>query len=119
MARGFLLPDGCKDLIDALRLKPHPESVIGLSIEIPPKPWFKPTGESSKYAAPFYASAVEIVISEKTSVGQLATLLGQKPFQIIADLMELGIFASVSQAISVEMIARVARKYGFTVKKAP
>jgi translation initiation factor IF-2 len=42
----------------------------------------------------------------------LATQLGLKPFQLIADLMELNIFASITQAIEPEVAAKVCEKHG-------
>jgi translation initiation factor IF-2 len=53
-----------------------------------------------------------------TTVSQLAALLGKKPFQIIADLMEIGVFASANQSLDFEAISKVARQYGFIAKKA-
>jgi hypothetical protein len=44
--------------------------------------------------------------------------LSQKPFQIVADVMQLGVFATVKQTLDFEIISRVARKYGFIAKRA-
>jgi translation initiation factor IF-2 len=46
-------------------------------------------------------------------VRELAEQLKRKPFQIIADLMELGVFASVNQAIDEEIAKKICAKYGF------
>ena len=35
-----------------------------------------------------------------------------------ADLMQMGVFANVWQLLGFETISRIARKYGFVVKKA-
>jgi len=46
-------------------------------------------------------------------VRELATQLKQKPFKIIADLMELGVFANVNQAIDEKIAQQLCAKYGF------
>ncbi len=46
-------------------------------------------------------------------VRDLAEQLKQKPFKIIADLMEAGVFASVNQAIDEKVAQRICAKYGF------
>ena len=44
---------------------------------------------------------------------ELAVQLKQKPFKIIADLMELGVFANVNQAIDEKIAQQLCAKYGF------
>jgi hypothetical protein len=104
MKRGYLLPEGCKDLIDTLKLKLHHE----------------PKHPSPQHSAPLSLPPIigEIVIPEQTSVLDLAKLLTQKPFQIVADVMQLGVFATVKQTLDFEIISSVARKYGFIAKRA-
>jgi translation initiation factor IF-2 len=46
-------------------------------------------------------------------VRELADQLKQKPFKIIADLMEAGVFANVNQAIEEAIAQKVCAKYGF------
>jgi len=46
-------------------------------------------------------------------VRELADQLKQKPFKIIADLMEAGVFANVNQAIDEAIAQKVCAKYGF------
>ncbi len=46
-------------------------------------------------------------------VRDLAEQLKRKPFQIIADLMEAGVFATVNQAIEEAVAARICAKHGF------
>jgi len=125
MKRGYLLPPGCKDLIDVLKLKEKKQQAMltGL-LQLPPlpkvfgttlKPW-KPMSVGKP--TPLPAVKGEIIIPAVTTAGKLAALLGQKPYLIIADLMELGIFANVTELLDFEAISKVARKYGFIVKKA-
>ena len=104
MKRGYLLPNGCKDLADALKLKllhrPRLRVMQHLAPPLPP---------------PIVG---ELVIPEQTSVLDLAKLLGQKPFKIIADVMQLGAYVSVEQILDFNIISSVARKYGFIAKRA-
>jgi hypothetical protein len=100
--RGYLLPAGCKDLIDALKLKPR----YGLKPSRPKQPASLP---------PVIG---ELVVPEPASVADLAGLLDQKPFVIVADLMGFGVLATVHQVIDFETISRVTRKYGFTARRA-
>ena len=44
---------------------------------------------------------------------ELAAQLKQRPFKIIADLMELGVFANVNQAIDEKIAQQLCAKYGF------
>src|SRR5262245_16121799 len=115
MKRGFLLPDGCKDLIDVLKLKEHQEFGFGplqalpaqFNLpELPPQPPTLPPVNG------------ELIIKSPTTVQDLAAQLGQKPFKIIAELMGIGIFASVSQVLSFKAISIIARQYGFIAKRA-
>ncbi len=46
-------------------------------------------------------------------VRELAEKLGRKPFQLIADLMELGVFANVNQSVDELVAQRLAAKHGF------
>jgi len=66
------------------------------------EPRFKPptTGEVIRLKPP-------VVIRE------LAEQIGQKPFSVIASLMEMGIFATVNQAIDELAAQKVCAKFGF------
>jgi len=46
----------------------------------------------------------------------LGNLLNQKPFQIIADLMELGVFANLNHKLPLDVIAKVTRKHGYVLR---
>jgi len=72
--------------------------------------------ESAKPAAPKFslpADAQVITIKPPIVVRDLAEQLKQKPFKIIADLMEAGVFANVNQAIDEKIAVQVCAKYGF------
>ena len=78
-----------------------------------------PAREQQKPAAPaqpkFVApeSAEVIVIKPPIIVRDLANALKQKPFIIIGDLMKLGVFATVNQAIDEKIAQQLCAKYGF------
>ncbi len=139
LKRGYLLPEGCKDLIDALQLKAR------LSSQFPPrlvnpskfelKQWMteflllksalKPQIAMLKaeqfikgLSSPLPPVIGEIVVSSQTTVLQLAALLGQKALRIIADVMALGFFVGEKDLLSFEIVSGVARKHGFVVKRA-
>ncbi len=59
------------------------------------------------------ADAPVIISKPPIVVRELADLMKLKPFKIIADLMELGVFANVNQAIDETTAQRVAAKNGF------
>ncbi len=96
MSRGYLLPHGCRDLIDLLNLK----SKANWKRSAPPAPRFG-----------------EIGIPGSITVRILALLLSRPPFEVIADLMGLGIFANVNELIGFEIASVVVRKYGLRAKR--
>jgi translation initiation factor IF-2 len=69
------------------------------------------SGATPKVLLP--ADALVISIKPPIVVRDLAEQLKQKPFKIIADLMEAGVFASVNQAIDEKVAQRICAKYGF------
>ncbi len=78
-----------------------------------------PAREQQKPAAPAQPKFVApetgevIVIKPPIIVRDLATALKQKPFILIGDLMKLGVFATVNQAIDEKIAQQVCAKYGF------
>ncbi|HLH54619.1 MAG TPA: translation initiation factor IF-2 N-terminal domain-containing protein, partial [Verrucomicrobiae bacterium] len=80
---------------------------------------FSPAGKTAGKAEPtapkisLPADAKVITIKPPIVVRELAEHLKQKPFKIIADLMQLGVFATVNQAIDELVAQRVCATYGF------
>jgi hypothetical protein len=101
MKRGFLLPAGCKDLIDVWKFKPQPRSG-------------RPTIPILALPPPITGV---ITIPAQMTVIELAAALAQEPLQFMFDLMDLGVFELPRHQLDFDTIARVARKYGYTVKK--
>lgn len=67
--------------------------------------------ESAKYVSP--ATGEMLTMKPPIVVRSLAEMLKRKPFQLIADLMELGVFANVNQTIEEPVAQRLCAKYGF------
>jgi translation initiation factor IF-2 len=78
-----------------------------------------PLREAAKPAAPSQPKFVApesgelIIIKPPIIVRELAAALKQKPFIIIGDLMKLGVFATVNQAIDEKIAQQLCAKYGF------
>jgi translation initiation factor IF-2 len=50
-------------------------------------------------------------------VRELAELLGLKPFKVVADVLELGVFKHADEIIDFSTAAAIAQKHGFVAKK--
>jgi hypothetical protein len=148
MNRGYLLPPGCKDLIDVLNLKAKQQgpwssamrmdvskhkaqpvklspSKLDLFLEALKKSKLSLLKSEPKQPFPQQKPAPalppivgEIVVPAEATAIQLAALLGQKPFQIIEDVAELGFFVFPSDRLSFEIVSKVARKHGFLAVRA-
>ena len=72
-------------------------------------------------AAPPEAGEVDnqkvIHIKPPIIVKQLATELGLKPHQVIAELMSHNIFANINQTIEPDIAAKIAESHGFVLEK--
>jgi translation initiation factor IF-2 len=58
-----------------------------------------------------------ILIKPPIIVKQLATELGLKPHQLIAELMAHNIFANINQTIEPDVASRIAENHGFVLEK--
>lgn len=115
MNRGYLLPDGCKDLMDAWKAKElsHPFSFL---------PAIKPGmggGHWMTYPMPLKAPHYKgmLTVPAQISVLELATMLNQNMSRIFADLLEIGGLAAVKEQLDFATIQKIAWKYGFIAKK--
>jgi translation initiation factor IF-2 len=52
-------------------------------------------------------------------VKDLAGVLGLKPFQVVADIMELKLFKGPNDMVNFDTASTVARKHGFVPKRPP
>jgi len=76
-----------------------------------PKPAAPPGPKLPKIDLPPNAPVVSL--KPPISVRALAEKLNQKPFKIIAELMELGVFANVNQTMDVDFARAICAKYGY------
>ncbi|MBI3882077.1 MAG: translation initiation factor IF-2 [Verrucomicrobia bacterium] len=77
----------------------------------PAKPPAPPKPVQPKVVTPVDAPVISI--KPPIIVRDLAEKMNVKPFKLIADLMELGVFANVNQALDELIAQRVAAKHGF------
>ncbi len=101
--RDYLLPPGCKDLIDVLRL--HQST---------PPLWQPPQPRRRKPNPPI---THHVKVPDPVSVRQLIELAGKKPYCIIADLMELGLLVNIDRTVSFDIAARVLRRHGISASR--
>ncbi len=52
-------------------------------------------------------------------VKDVASALGLKPFQVVADLMQMKLFKKPDEEINFETAANIARKHGFRPERPP
>jgi hypothetical protein len=102
--RGYLLPKGCKDLIDVIDFPTKRKATISL----------RPISTPASHPP---ASNQDMLLFAPVTVSDLASALNQKPFKIIADLMHLGVFATVSQCLGFDAVFKIARRYGYVADK--
>ena len=89
---------------------PPPPAKTSLSVEPPPSQ-SSFTDEST--------GIVEgnlIIVKPPIVVRDFASLIGLKPFQLISELMEMGIFASMNQTIEEDVASKLAKSKGFELE---
>ena len=80
--------------------------------EVPGKQDKKPAAPAPpKFVTPVTGEIISL--KPPIAVRALAEKLNQKPFKIIADLMEIGVFANVNQTMDEVTAQRVCAKYGY------
>lgn len=57
-----------------------------------------------------------LLVKSPIVVRDFALQIGKKPFQLISELMELGIFASMNTAVEEEIAARIAANHGYVLE---
>jgi translation initiation factor IF-2 len=85
---------------------------------IAPKTFAPPAAPASVGAATVTVSGDVKMIHFKPPVivRDFATVLGLRPFQLISELMQMGIFASITQALDENVASKVAEKHGFLLE---
>src|SRR5262245_31897815 len=80
----------------------------------PPRPP-KKTGRGLSDESP---EGRHIDIPDPVILNELATALGQRPFRIVADVLELGrLLKFVGDPVDFETASKVAMKYGFQARR--
>jgi hypothetical protein len=109
-----LLPDGCKDLIDLLRLEAAQGDVKAMQT-------FTTTPGSLAIFLSFFpgstpeSNSASVTLPDPVTVKDLAIILHRKPFEVIADLMEYNLFVAINQQIDFGTAATLcAHHYGVT-----
>ena len=77
----------------------------------------KPAAETPAVAEAEATSQKVILIKPPIIVKQLATELGLKPHQLIAELMTYNIFANINQTIEPDIASKIAETHGFILEK--
>ncbi len=108
--REYLLPPGCKDLIEVLKLNAKKTGTIKSG----PSPSKSALSIKSKRAV---KPPRTVLLPNPVVVKDLAPALGIKLYKLIALLKEMNSFTSVNQKIPFYLAGRVARRFGFIVKK--
>ena len=96
--RDCLLPSGCKDLIDVLKLH-QPKPLRG-------EPY------QPRLRKPIPPITRHVKLPSSVSVEKLIELSGKKPIHIISDLMDLGVFVNIHGSVTFDIAARVLLWYG-------
>lgn len=63
------------------------------------------------------AASHTITLKGPIVVKELATIMGVRPNQLIAELMRMNVLASINESIEIKDAARVAEKHGFVVER--
>ncbi len=95
----FLLPEGCKDLVDALRLQQQIKETGSTSAE-PPQPLPK-----------------SVALPDPVSVRDLASALHRRPFEVIGSLMEFNLFCSLNTQLDFQAASALCLSYGVAATK--
>ena len=82
---------------------------------LPPDP--APVEVAAPQPEPVEADKKVIHLKTSVSVKDLAPLLAIKPFQLIADLMALQIFANINQSLELDTVAKLCDKHGFVLER--
>jgi translation initiation factor IF-2 len=92
-----------------------PPAAIPVAEPLPPAPVAEVVADVVEEEAPVDPKL--IVIKPPILVPELASRLGLKPFNIMADLIKLGVFPAPNQPLEPEIAAKVCEIHGFTFER--
>jgi hypothetical protein len=101
----FLLPDGCSDLIDALRFYRQID-------EAEPSQSAPPPSTDLPQSLP-----KSVALPDPVDIRELASALHIKPFQVIGSLMQLDIYCSLNAPLDFDTATSVCANYGVVATK--
>ena len=104
----FLLPDGCKDLIDAIRLQASKNKKVEIYTKI--------TIPDQELPDNLPAS---VELPEFVTVKDLATALHLEAFSVIRTLMHFGLFETINSMLDFKTASLICDYYGVTPHKIP
>jgi hypothetical protein len=64
------------------------------------------------------ADTLVVNITRETTVAEFAKMLSQRPKRLIADLFQLGVFASEQATLKFDVVREIAQKYGYLAQQA-
>ena len=83
-----------------------------------PAPVPAPKAEPAPAPTPVAEDGGKVMnIKAPISVADLATLMGMKPFKLIAELLPMGVFANPSTTLDSDQVAALCEKHGFTYER--
>ncbi|MCX6855320.1 MAG: hypothetical protein NTV80_10495 [Verrucomicrobia bacterium] len=113
--RFLLLPDGCKDLIDALRLQQQQGEVP----EVAYPHVLVTAAEPTTASEPPQALPSSVTLTDPVSIRDLASALHLKPYKVVYTLIRLKIFVSDLDAeLDFDTASMVCSHYGVAATKA-
>ena len=96
---------------------PLPPQQIKVPMARPPLPPSAAAAAASAPTVSVQADGKKIIhFKPPVVVRDFATVLGLRPFQLISELMQMGIFASITQALDEGVATKVAEKHGFLLE---
>lgn len=99
---------------------PHPEKVPDTKPAAsggPPQPPPPPPKLTARDLLEPGDPGKRIFVPDHVEVKELAGLLGTKPFKIVAELLDLGIFKHADELVDFPTAATVAQKHGYIAEK--
>jgi hypothetical protein len=101
----FLLPDGCKDLIDVLRRSERVErEIANLPFNLP---------------EPGANVPLSVTLPPRIRVVDLAALLHVNPVRLLQALLQMNMLVLLESELDFETAAAICRGHGILVSKAP
>lgn len=94
----------------------RPPATPGIGAPPPPQPVDEEATEEGESAAEASDDIKVVTVKPPIVVKEFALEIGLKPFKLISELMEMGIFSSMNQNIDEEVAVKLAEKHGFLLE---